>query len=204
MQSMLYKLTKSMEPVRDIPVPQSLIKDSQSRNAAMPPRKGAASRSEYPQKIGHILQSALKQRNISLNFRDESLWKAWNRAVGPVIAAQTRVDRFDRETLFLKVSSPVWLHQLQFMKTDIVQRLNGMLGKELVKNLFFSIGDIAASKKMEIFSLQPGQHPLKDREKNLIEKWTASLVDRELAEIMKRAIANHLIRRKMDEGRKSP
>ena len=169
-------------------------------------KMGRIPKSGYPQKIGDILKTVLKQRNIELSVKDQSIWDAWSKAVGPLIASQTNVDRFNRETLFLKVSSPAWMHQLQFMKNDIIQKMNDILGKEVVKKLFFYIGNTASvsSKKTDGFVFQPSNHILKDREKRFIEKCLTSLNDLELVEILRRAMTKNLIRRKMDEQRKDP
>lgn len=169
-------------------------------------RKNQQRWSDYPQKLGQVLQQALKQRHISLRIKDQPLWDAWGKAVGPAISRQTRVDRFDRDTLFVKVSSSVWMQQLQFMKKEILGRLNETLGQETVKNLFFSIGDTAAGqpKKTEAFRLRPDEYPLQEADERLIERCTASVTDKELHEILKRAMTKHLIRRKMEDSRKSP
>ena len=139
-------------------------------------------------------------------MKDQHLWDSWHKAVGKTISAQTRVDRLDHDTLLVKVSSSAWMHQLQFVKNEIMEKLNEILGKESVRNIFFSIGEVSAvqKKKDDPFTLKPDQHPLKDRDKRLIEECTASISDRELNEILKRAMTRTIIRRKMENRRKSP
>lgn len=156
--------------------------------------------------LGQILGKALKQRNISLHLKDKHLWDAWDKAVGKTISLQTRVDRLDRDTLSVKVSSPAWMQQLQFVKSEILAHLNALLGKGSVRNIYFSIGEISRSqnKKSEPPSMKPDQHLLKDRDKKLIDKCAASIPDSELGEILKRAMTKTIIRRKMEERRKSP
>lgn len=156
--------------------------------------------------LGQILQKALKQRNIILHLKDQHLWDAWHKAVGKTISAQTRIDRLDRNTLFVKVSSSAWMQQLQFVKNEILDKLNKILGKESVRTIFFSIGQISADqkKKDDSVPLKSDRHLLKDREKKLIEECTASISDRELNEIMKRAMTRTIIRRNLENRRKSP
>jgi len=139
-------------------------------------------------------------------LKDQPLWDAWHKAVGKTISAQTRVDRLDHDTLLVKVSSSAWMHQLQFVKNEIMEKLNEILEKESVRNIFFSIGEVSAvqKKKDDPFTLQPDQNLLKDRDKRLIEECTASISDRELNEILKRAMTRTIIRRKMENRRKSP
>ena len=156
--------------------------------------------------LGQILRKALKQRNLSLHLKDQQLAEAWDRAVGTTISAQTRVDRLERDTLFVKVSGPAWMQQLQFVKSDIQTRLNELLGKESVRNIFFSIGEIAAAplKKNDSLTFTLDRQFLKDRDKRLIEECTASISDGELHEILRRTMTRNIIRRRMEDRRKSP
>ncbi len=165
----------------------------------MDAKKKSRRQSETPQKLGRILQTALKQRNISLDMKDQPVWDAWSKSVGPSISAQTRVDRFDHGTLFVKVSSPAWTQQLQFMKKEILEKVNGVLGKDAVKNLFFSVGRISngRAKKKEDFALRPDLYPLKEREKRLIEKCASFIDDKDLSDILRRAMTKNIIRKKM-------
>ncbi len=50
--------------------------------------------------------------------------------------------RFVTALLFVKVSSPVWMQELQFMKEMIADKLNQRLNGEIVKNIFFMVGRI--------------------------------------------------------------
>ena len=92
--------------------------------------------------FGEILQKILKKRNIPHTATDRHLLDLWRRAVGPQIAAQTHPDTVKRGALFVRVSAPVWLHQLQFMKEEILGKINELSGKEEVRNLFLTIGEI--------------------------------------------------------------
>jgi hypothetical protein len=98
------------------------------------------------------------------------------------------------------------MHQLQFVKNEIIEKLNEILGKESIRNIFFSIGEVSAvqKKKDDPFTFKPDQNLLKDRDKRLIEECTASISDRELNEILKRAMTRTIIRRKAENRRKSP
>ncbi len=40
------------------------------------------------------------------------------------------------------VDSPVWMQHLTFSKRDIIQKINTFLGKEIVKDIRFIVGDI--------------------------------------------------------------
>jgi hypothetical protein len=60
---------------------------------------------------------------------------AWEEAVGASLALQTRPVRIHRGRLEVAVPSSVWRAQLSFMKRDIVDRINKLIGEEVVKEL---------------------------------------------------------------------
>ncbi|MBP9020735.1 MAG: DUF721 domain-containing protein [Syntrophobacterales bacterium] len=156
------------------------------------------------ERLGNILQVALKRRNVSLNVKDDRLWGAWKKAVGPLIDAQTAVDRFERQTLFVKVSGPAWMQQLQFMKPEVKARVNEILGQDLVKDIYFSVGYIAGTGTAAKETYTPPTNlSLSEREKRQIDKCLSVVSDGELGEILRRAMTRNFIRRKMDERKKA-
>ncbi len=97
------------------------------------------------QKIGDILQKALKRHHIPLRLEDQRLQKIWLEVVGPKIAAYTRPDAIKRDILFVKVANSVWMQQLHFLKQDILEKINREYKNNPIKNIFFSIDEMAAS-----------------------------------------------------------
>jgi hypothetical protein len=64
-----------------------------------------------------------------------------------VIARNAQPEKIRNGTLFVKVSSPVWMQQLQFMKEMIAGKLNERLKGDIVKNIFFMVGRIDAPEE---------------------------------------------------------
>lgn len=167
------------------------------------PRRTKASK---PKPLGEILQGILKKRNIPHGSTDRHLLDAWSRAVGPVIAAQTHPDRIKGGTLFVRVSAPVWLHQLQFMKSDILDRVSALSAEGKIKALFFTIGDIPAPAPVAL-----GQPPpalplsgLPEGDRRMMRESLATVRDPELQEILKRVMAREISRRRQRGWRKGP
>jgi hypothetical protein len=42
--------------------------------------------------------------------------------------------------LLVYVSSPVWLHEMRFLKTDLIDKINLLLGPPGVKDIRFKVG----------------------------------------------------------------
>lgn len=70
------------------------------------------------------------------------IWALWNEAIGPTIAENARPAAFKGQVLLVHVTSSPWMQQLQFLKQDIIQKLNTALGKELVSEIKFKIGSL--------------------------------------------------------------
>jgi len=158
------------------------------------------------QKLGNILQGILKKHNITIDSEEQRLLVIWNSAVGLQISAHTRPEKLKRNTLFVKVSSSVWMHQLHILKSDIIEKINTLLGKELVKNVHFFIGEIPSSPSRNSYSpsFSPESYTLRDKEKKVIEKHTSSVKDQELKEILQRVMTKNIIRRRLAHNQKAP
>ncbi len=158
-----------------------------------------------PLRVGDILKEAMKRRNIPVDTRDGKIVSDWENAVGPVIFQQTRPEKIRNRTLYLRVSSPIWMQQLQFMKQELIEKVNAALQKDAVSDIFFNVGVIdplpAAPKKKD-FRLDESSFPLKPRDKRLIKETLSLVKDPELGRIIERAMKKGIIRRKMiDEGK---
>ena len=157
------------------------------------------------QRLSNVLTGILKKHNIFFDSEEQRLLEVWQKAVGPQISVQTRPDRLKRNTLFVKVSSSVWMHQLHILKQEIIEKINQLLGKELIKNIHFSMGDIPSTMPTNSYSspFSPDSYPLRDKDKELIEKSISSVADRELKEILRRVMTKNIIRRRLSGNRKA-
>jgi hypothetical protein len=158
-----------------------------------------------PEMLGEIIRKILKKRNIPNTLADRRLIELWRRAVGPQIAAQTHPDSLKRGSLFVRVSAPVWVHQLQFMKEEILCKINELNGKGEVRSLFFSVGEIPAP--LPDGGNQPPNPdlpPLLGRDRSMMRESLNNLRDPELRAIMERVMAREISRRRQREKRKDP
>jgi hypothetical protein len=159
-----------------------------------------------PEILGEILHKILKKRNIPHASTDRHLLNIWRRAVGPQIAAQTHPDTLKRGSLFVRVSAPVWLHQLQFMKEEILGKINELSGKEEIRNLFLTIGELPSPPSGASGQTPPDTplSPLPVRDRNMMRNSLATVRDPELREIMERVMTREISRRRQREKRKAP
>ena len=70
------------------------------------------------------------------------VWDIWTRVMGEPLAQNTQPAAFKGKILLVHVSSSVWLHQLQFMKQDLIEKVNDACGCRLVEEIKFKIGPL--------------------------------------------------------------
>lgn len=124
--------------------------------------------------------------------------------MGPQIAARTSPGKIRHGVLSVTVSSSVWLQELQFMKQDILERLNQQTTKESITDIRFSIG-VPASPPLQKPADQPidlSEHHLKEADRKIIEKSLKCLSDSELKDILKRVMTKAMIRNTINGNRK--
>jgi hypothetical protein len=100
------------------------------------------------ERVGDVLDHSLKRLDLAPRLDEYGVWPIWNDVVGKAIANNAQPEKIRNGTLFVKVTSPVWLQQLQFMKEMIAEKLNQRLKSEVVKTIFFMVGriDVAANE----------------------------------------------------------
>ncbi len=159
-----------------------------------------------PEMLGEILHKILKKRNIPHTSTDRYLLTIWRKAVGPQIAAQTHPDMLKRGSLFVRVSAPAWLHQLQFMKDEILGRINELTGKDEIRHLFLTIGELPTSSSLTAGHLTPDPplSPFPMRDRTMMRDSLATIRDAELREILERVMTKEISHRRRREKRKAP
>lgn len=151
-----------------------------------------------------ILQKILRKQNIPHTVRDRRLIDLWTRAVGERIAARTFADTLKRGTLRVRVTSPVWLHQLQFMKEEILQKLQELAGSDAITTVSFAIGEIPpAPAERPAPAPASDPPPLRGRDRRMVDESIATLKDPELRAIFERVMVREIGRRRELERRRN-
>ena len=70
------------------------------------------------------------------------VWPIWEEAVGSVIAQNARPAAFKGRILLVHVNSSPWLHQIRYLKAEIIAKVNTALGDSLVDDIKFKIGPL--------------------------------------------------------------
>ena len=92
--------------------------------------------------IGSLIEQIQRRIQAQSNRDLSDLWDRWDHLVGPSIAANAQPAVFKGKLLLVYVSSSTWLQQLQFLKADMIRKINRTFGQTLVEEIKFKIGPL--------------------------------------------------------------
>jgi len=95
-----------------------------------------------PENVGSILERVFTSLNLGIKVKQYQIWDVWEGVVGEAIARQAQPHQIKNMVLWVNVSSSTWMQQLEFMKKQIVSRLNDSIGEAVIKDIHFRIGEI--------------------------------------------------------------
>lgn len=146
------------------------------------------------ERLGQVLHKSLQRLELSTRLDEYGVWPIWNDVVGPTIARNAQPEKIRNGTLFIKVTSPVWMQQLQYMKEMIAERLNHRLKTNLVKSIFFVVGQInLESIEGESKPTAESSNALQER---ISEDFLESVPDPEIRQAFKRLLRSYSRRRR--------
>lgn len=139
-----------------------------------------------PAPVSDLLGAFLRGTPAEKRLVEGRIWVVWDQAVGERIALHAQPSAFREGTLTVTVDSAPWMQQLTYLKKDLIAKVNGELGCEMVKEIFMKAGRIAPPKTKRPAAVK--QRQLTAVEQVEIAQQTASISDPELRTILERLI----------------
>ncbi len=91
--------------------------------------------------IGQVLESILDQCRSNSGGGILHLVHVWEQTVGPPISDNATPFAVKGSMLLVHVSSSAWLHQLRFLKAELLEKVNhGLKKNEQIEDIKFKIG----------------------------------------------------------------
>jgi predicted nucleic acid-binding Zn ribbon protein len=90
--------------------------------------------------IGSVLPRVLKGLKLDKILAAQPAVNLWPEIVGPKTAEHTRAVEVDGNTLVVVVDSPAWIAQLRFLKPQLLKKIAGRVGKGLIADVRFVLG----------------------------------------------------------------
>jgi hypothetical protein len=142
----------------------------------------------FPRALGDIARDELASLGLADRLREADIWRLWPEVVGEAVAARATPVRIIKGTLTVAVSSGPWKQELNFLKAMMMEKLNGRLGCQVVKEIVLKSGNVntfAEDPPEEI----PRKKKLTARQLVFIDEQSAAISDPEtraaFAELMK-------------------
>jgi hypothetical protein len=133
-----------------------------------------------PQPIHSILEKTLKALEIDLPLKAYSILGAWKEVVGESVARQTQPRSIRNRILFIDVSHPTWVQQLQFLKPTLLEKINAFLGEPQIQDIRFKVGKISPTPPKPLRSPFLQEEELDENTLNRIEMLLQKVDDGEL------------------------
>jgi len=89
--------------------------------------------------LSAVLSRALRRLGMEDELKGWQAVEEWPRLVGTRVACHTRAVGFKEGTLRVEVEGSAWMHELSFLKQDLIRRINQHLGSRLVRDVRFTL-----------------------------------------------------------------
>ncbi|KPA18148.1 protein containing DUF721 [Candidatus Magnetomorum sp. HK-1] len=97
---------------------------------------------QEPLHIKSIVEGLMKKYSNTKGADLFQISEIWESVVGKTIANDARPWKIKGKELEIHVSGSVWLHQLNYMKADMIQKLNDRIGDTAIEKIRLKIGNI--------------------------------------------------------------
>ena len=85
--------------------------------------------------VKDLMQSFIKENNLSKGMRKLKVEETWAEMMGPGVMAHTTSVKLQNKTLIIQLTSSVLREELSYGKEKIINMLNEELGKIIIKKL---------------------------------------------------------------------
>ena len=89
------------------------------------------------QHIGKALGGFIKDSKVEKGLEQQKALGFWEDVVGEKIAKNAEIETIESGVIVVKTKNSVWRQELQMQKPDIVDRLNKVLTKKVIKDIRF-------------------------------------------------------------------
>jgi len=91
---------------------------------------------------GEILNDTIRKLGLDSKIKSHQIWYIWDKVVGHHIANVAQPEDIKGKTLFVNVRDNIWLRQLKFLESMMVNKLNITIGETVINKIYFKLGEI--------------------------------------------------------------
>ena len=121
----------------------------------------AVRRRKFFQQIGGTIQDLLANLDTGSHFELVRLIRLWPEVVGETIARRTEVTTLKFHSAVVKVSTAMWIQELNLMRPQILSRLNAAMRNDAVRDLRFVLGKMNRHERKHLRTVgRPARKPI--------------------------------------------
>jgi predicted nucleic acid-binding Zn ribbon protein len=121
----------------------------------------AVRRRKFFQQIGGTIQDLLASLDTGSHFELVRLIRLWPEVVGETIARRTEVTTLKFHSAVVKVSTAMWIQELNLMRPQILSRLNAAMRNDAVRDLRFVLGKMNRHERKHLRTVgRPARKPI--------------------------------------------
>jgi predicted nucleic acid-binding Zn ribbon protein len=87
--------------------------------------------------VARVLSRVLRDLGLEQDVLGWRAVREWAQIVGPRVASHTRAIACRDGTLHVEVEGSAWMHELGFLKRNLIEQVNKALGGECVRDVRF-------------------------------------------------------------------
>jgi predicted nucleic acid-binding Zn ribbon protein len=88
--------------------------------------------------IEDLMQSFIKQNNLSKGMQKIKIEETWIKMMGPGVATHTSSVKLQNKTLIIHLNSSVLREELSYGKEKIIKMMNEEIGSEIISKIMLS------------------------------------------------------------------
>ncbi len=128
--------------------------------------------------INSLLHHVFTQKKWQVQWNFHHIFQTWPKIAGHDVAAHAQPAIIRKNTLWIQVDNSAWMHHLQLLKPDLLQRINAALDDKQLSDLRFVMGQPVIAEKKESNSLPEPHQPASETIENF-KQMTSCLEDKE-------------------------
>lgn len=143
----------------------------------------------WPEPLAPLLTRTLERRGLGRVVLLSRLQQHWVEIVGPQLAKVAQPEGVRSRVLFISVADAVWLQQLKFYQSQVLQNMRRVLGDIPIHRLHCTLAAPAQSSRpsdARPAEARPAPLPLTAEEERQVMTGTDSIADPELRELVRR------------------
>jgi len=96
-------------------------------------------KTDDPQNIAQILEALKRTTKLGAHLDHAQIWEYWNELAGPELAPRSHPMKVKKGVLTVAVAGPVWMHKFSYDKAGILVKINRLLSKESIEDIYLTL-----------------------------------------------------------------